>query len=418
MAGLRIAIYHDLPAGGAKRTLRDMARGLSLAHDLDCYSLSCSCHGFCDLRPYMQRTRIYPFRSTPLLRSPLGRVNALLRSWDIARLTRLERRIAADIDAGGYDVVFVHPSQFTQAPALLRFLRTPSVYYCQEPLRRLWEPEGYHKRNEIKTWRSGLDRIDPARALYHGLLRWTDRAGAGGATCVVVNSRFSKRNVKRIYGLDARVCYHGVDGALFEPRALRRNGTVLSVGSLTPVKGHDLIVRALAEMPSRVRPRLLIVSHVDNEVERAHLCALAHEGGVELSVRLGVTDEVLVELYNRARVTACAAHREPFGLVPLESMACGTPVVGVREGGIAESILDGETGLLVERQPEAFARALQTICTNPALASRLGARGREYVQTHWTWDRRLTFLEEQLVEVAQMDPAGGPTTGPKEESGA
>jgi glycosyltransferase involved in cell wall biosynthesis len=402
MAGLRVAIYHNLPAGGAKRTLHDMVRRLSRRHRLDCYSLSSSCHDFCDLRPYVHSNFVYPFEATPLLDSPLGRVNALLRSWDIVRLAGLARRVAADIDAGGYDVVFVHPSQITQAPPLLRFLRLPSVYFCQEPLRRLGEPSRCHHRRDPRSWRTMLDRVDPARALYHRLLQSTDRAGVRAATCIVVNSAFSADNVKSVYGLDPKVCYHGVDTALFEPRRAERNGTVLSVGSLTPAKGHEFVIRGLATIPVQTRPRLVIVSNRENAAEEDHLDRLAQELGVSTAIRFHVSDEELAGLYRRVKATVYAPYLEPFGLVPLESMACGTPVVGVREGGIAETILDGETGFLVDRDPISLGRAVETICTEPDLAARLGARGREYVESEWTWDHRLKQLEGHLLDTARV----------------
>ena len=418
MARLRIAVYHNLPAGGAKRTVHDMVRGLSRTHHLDCYTLGCSCHEFCDIGSYVQRTKVYPFEATPLLRSPWGRANALLRLRDMARLTRLAKRVAADIDAGGYDVALVHPSQFTQAPPLLRFLRLPSVYFCHEPLRRLYEPSAGRSRCKPGFWHRLLDTLDPWRALYLRVLAATDRAGAHAATRVIVNSRFTSQNVKSFYGIDTGVCYHGVDTALFEPRAVDRDGMVLSVGSLTPLKGHDFVIRALATIPAQMRPRLLIVSNVENDSERTHLEHLAQELRVGLDIRHDVTDDELPELYGRASATVYAPHREPFGLVPLESMACGTPVVGVREGGIAETILDGETGFLVDRDPCAFGKAVEIICAEPDLASRLGTKGRNHVEAEWTWNHRIKLLEKHLVETAGTASARGPIEDAKGEARA
>ena len=418
MRGLRIAVYHNLPTGGAKRTLHDMVRRLSRNHHLDCFTLSCSSREFCDLRPYVQNMHVYGFQPAPLLRSPLGRANSLLRLGDITRLARLSRHIARDIDAGNYDVAFVHPSQYTQSPTLLRFLRIPSLYYCQEPLRRLYEPSAHHTSRQPERWRAILDRLDPAQALYDGVLRHADLANVRAATSVLANSRFTAQNVNRIYGIESEVCYHGVDVAQFAPLGLKRENMVLSVGALVPIKGHDFVVRSVGLIPASIRPGLTIVSNHASPEERTHVEQIARQCGVELSIRLMASDTELVALYNQARATAYAPHLEPFGLVPLESMACGTPVVGVREGGVAETILDGETGFLVERDVQLFAQALQTMCAHPDLATQYGMRGRSYVEERWTWDHRLRTLEQYLSETARAGKMYIRTAEIKERAGA
>ena len=418
MHGLRIAVYHNLPIGGAKRTLHDVVRRLSHNHRLDCFTLSCSSREFCDVRPYVRNMHVYGFQPTQLLRSPLGRANALLRLWDITRLANLSRHIARDIDAGNYDVAFVHPSQYTQSPTLLRTLRVPSLYYCQEPLRRLYEPSAHHTRRQLAGWGAILDRVDPARGLYDGVLRRVDLANVRAATSVLVNSRFTAQNVNRIYGIESEVCYHGVSIDQFAPLGLKRENMVLSVGALVPVKGHDFVVRSVGLIPASIRPGLTIVSNQASPEERAHVEQIARQCGVALSIRLMISDAELVALYNQARVTAYAPHLEPFGLVPLESMACGTPVVGVREGGVTETILDGETGFLVERDIQVFARALQTMCAHPDLAAQYGTQGRNHVEEHWTWDHRLRTLEKYLSETALARKAYAHTANLKEEAGA
>ena len=96
-----------------------------------------------------------------------------------------------------------------------------------------------------------------------------------------------------------------------------------------------------------------------------------------------------------------APYMEPFGLVPLESMACGTPVVAVKEGGVKESVLHEETGLLVERNPEIFSEAILRLLQDPELTKTLGENGRQYVAQHWTWEQSTQKLESYLVECAK-----------------
>ncbi|RMF34800.1 MAG: glycosyltransferase family 1 protein [Chloroflexi bacterium] len=397
---MRIAVYHNLHSGGAKRTLFEEVRRLSPRHHLDLFSLSSADHRFGDLSPFVHHSTIYPFHPGPRFRSPFGRLNQGVRLLDLLRLRRLSRRIAAEIDAAGYDVVLVHPCQYTQSPLVLTFLRTPTVYYCHEPLRKLYEPPVPRPYRKPSTGRRLLDGVDPLLRAYRVALRRADRVSLRSASRVLVNSRFTQENVRQLYGVESRVCPHGVDTEQFRPLDLPRDGTVLSVGALTPNKGFDFLIEGIARIADGRRPSLLIISNYAESQERAYLEALAAERGVSVTFRTGVSNEELVAAYNRAALVAYTPVREPLGLVPLEAMACGTPVVGVREGGVPETVRHGETGLLVERRPEALAQAIRRLLEDPALARQMGERGRRYVCEQWGWEQAVAALEEHLRAAA------------------
>jgi glycosyltransferase involved in cell wall biosynthesis len=99
-------------------------------------------------------------------------------------------------------------------------------------------------------------------------------------------------------------------------------------------------------------------------------------------------DHDLVNLYNEAAVFACPSVYEPFGIINLEAMACETPVVATRVGGIKEVVVDGETGLMVPPgEPVKLGAALTRILEDPATAAKMGEEGRRHVLEHFTWDR-------------------------------
>ncbi|NJL59245.1 MAG: glycosyltransferase family 1 protein [Desulfobacteraceae bacterium] len=97
----------------------------------------------------------------------------------------------------------------------------------------------------------------------------------------------------------------------------------------------------------------------------------------------------MVRLYNEATAVIFAPLMEPFGLVVLESMACGTPVIGVREAGLRESIIDGETGILADRDEEELANAVLMLTESEELRNRLSRNAVSYVREKWNWDTRL-----------------------------
>jgi glycosyltransferase involved in cell wall biosynthesis len=399
---MRIAVYHDLPSGGAKRALQELARRLSARHEIDVYTLSCADHDFADVRPWAAVHHVAEFRPWPLLASPFGRLNQLVRSADLLSLHGPAQRIARQIDGGGYDVAFVHPCRFEQSPSVLRYLRrTPSVYYCQEALRLLYETMPSRPYDDRAIGRRRLlNSVDPLPGLYRSRLQSADRTNLRCADAVLVNSRFMADTIRRVYDVEPQVSYLGVDTGHFRPLGLDRQPFVLSVGSLTPLKGFDFLIEALACCPPARRWRLVLVSNFTNPPERAYLEDLARARQVDIEFVGHASEDDLVRFYNSASLVAYAPVREPFGLVPLEAMACGTPVVAITEGGIPESVVDGRTGLLVGREPARFAAALERLIADPDLARRLGEEGRAHVSREWTWARATARLEAHLAGVA------------------
>ncbi len=104
----------------------------------------------------------------------------------------------------------------------------------------------------------------------------------------------------------------------------------------------------------------------------------------------------VVQLYSHAAAFVCPSIYEPFGLINLEAMACGTAVVASRVGGIPEVVVDGETGWLVEPgDAPALGQALRAALADPARARSMGEAGRRRVEAHFAWDR----IAERTLEV-------------------
>lgn len=405
---MRIAVYHDLPSGGAKRALREQVRGLvALGHRVEAFVPSTAEEGFLPLREVAHAVHTLPVAPPPDRERMLTGDAPLadrLRWADFLfrRLRRSQREAARVIDAAGFDVVLAGASQFTQAPELLRWLRAPSLYYCQEPLRAAYEPQ-----------------VAPplTRFLIRHTLGRVDRAACRAATLVAVNSRFTAGNATAAYRRVVQVLYLGVDTGLFRPLPVERAGYVLTVAALHPLKGIDFLVESLGRVPEARRPPLLVVSDRARHAEQARIGALAHERGVRVEFRFRVPEEELVRIYNRARLVVYAPHREPFGFVPLEAMACGRPVLGVREGGIPETVVEGETGFLAERDAERFGARVAELLADPERAEEVARRALERVGLRWSWEHSVRALAAALDETARAPAHPGRGGRPPRPSG-
>jgi glycosyltransferase involved in cell wall biosynthesis len=133
--------------------------------------------------------------------------------------------------------------------------------------------------------------------------------------------------------------------------------------------------------------------------EKAYLEKLAHQSGVKLEIRTMISDAELVKLYNQALLTLYAPVMEPFGFVPLESMACGTPVVGVNEAGVRETVIDQVTGLLVDRDPKAMSYAIQNLLSSPTRREAIGTASRVHAMDQWGWELCSRRLDDFINQV-------------------
>jgi glycosyltransferase involved in cell wall biosynthesis len=194
--------------------------------------------------------------------------------------------------------------------------------------------------------------------------------------------------------------------------------SVLQLGRLVPRKGIDNVVRALARLRAQteIDAHLYIVggnADLPNEIatpEIARLRGIATSCGVAEHVtfvgRRGRAQ--LREFYGAADVFVTTPWYEPFGITPIEAMACARPVIGADVGGIRYTVVDGKTGFLVPpRDPEALAERLTRIARDPALGERMGQAGFERVNASFTWARVARLLEDvyQRVSRAPADQA-------------
>lgn len=400
---MKIALYHNLTSGGSKREVFEFARQFVRdGHTVHVYCPSTADESFLPLSQVAQQTREFKLHLVPEFpgRLPFLRRYVDLVGWaeNLRRMQRVARETAGEIDASGYDFVFVHHDRVIQAPYVLRHMRTPSVYYCNEPMREFYDPpitRPYFKARGLVD-RAQQKWYAPARRIRRTVTRSQDHHNLTDATLLLTNSYFTAESIYRAHGVRARVSYLGVNEANFRPLGLERQNFVLSVGAVSPLKGYDFLIEALALLPIGRRPRLVIVGNTASAGEMVYLRGLASSCAVQMEICVDVSDDELVLLYNQARALVYSPVLEPFGLAPLEAMACGTPVVAVMEGGVRESVLDGETGRLVPRDPSAFAGALQRVLDDQRYAASLGENGQREVLRFWTWEQAYRRLHDNV----------------------
>lgn len=207
----------------------------------------------------------------------------------------------------------------------------------------------------------------------------------------------------------------GVDTARFTPDGPAadhgtRRPLLLQLGRLVPRKGAEVSIAALARLPEA---RLVIAGgpsadRVDQDPEVRRLRGLARAAGVtdRVSFTGGVRCEDVPQLLRAADVVLCPADYEPFGIVPLEAMACGTPVVATAVGGQLDTVSDPDCGRLVPpRDPAALARAVGELLLDGAVRAACGAAGRRRVLARYGWEQVAAGTEAVYLGVLSPRPA-------------
>jgi D-inositol-3-phosphate glycosyltransferase len=203
----------------------------------------------------------------------------------------------------------------------------------------------------------------------------------------------------------------GVDTDAFSPdgpvapRGDRKR--IVSVGRLVPRKGFETLIRALPRIPGA---ELVIVggpaaAALTHDPHAQRLRRLADRLGVADRVRLlgGITRAEMPAVLRSADLVACTPWYEPFGIVPLEAMACGKPVVATAVGGIRDTVVDDVTGRLVPpKDPGALAEAITPLLLDRRWREALGRAGRERARARYTWDRVAADTERLYEKVAPV----------------
>ena len=269
----------------------------------------------------------------------------------------------------------------------------------------------FHALGIVKRRHQGQADTSPPSRL--GLERMLARQ----VDLIVATCRDEAAELSRLGTESARVrivpC--GVDRSIFTPSgpmALRRPSRLrlVTVGRLVARKGTADIIAALALMPSA---ELVVVGgppmqdlDADPEVRRLRRVAEVHGVASRVSFTGSLPRRAVATILRSADVVVCAPWYEPFGIVPVEAMACGVPVVGTAVGGLLDTVVPGVTGLLVPpRDPEAIARAVSTLAHDSTLRAAMGrlsaARALDY---QWSRVARAT-LDAYHEIVSEHRPA-------------
>lgn len=264
--------------------------------------------------------------------------------WKIPRRMLISYMDTAieNFDLTGYDLVISSSSAF--AHGALTTAATKHLCYCHSPARYLWDQSFAVLDQQGQRGMLGPLKKMILPRIFHRLRTW-DRAAADRPDLILANSATVKERVRKYWGQEAAVLYPPVRTDQFAISPKHEN-YFLIISALSPFKNIDLAVRVFSRLPKH---RLIIIG------DGAERKRLQSEAGDNIEFLGRKSDGTVAEYLKNCRALLFPGE-DDFGIVPVEAMACGKPVIALGKGGATETVIDGKTGILF---PEATAKSLE-----------------------------------------------------------
>ncbi len=397
---MRIAILNagHMDHGGTERVVAFQARGLyERGYEVAIFTPVNNQEVYSDIIP--AQVKLKPWwhtLPTPVLKRS---INRLLHFW-----------LGGD-QLKEFDVLIAHnqPAPYAAYKNKKRN-RRPYIAYCHAPWRRLYPREV----DLASGWAS--DYREKLMFIRQGYWRRIDRESILGADAVLVNSLKIKDEVKQVYGVEAELCYPGIDAAKYrnfpESEADKAAAkyevdahTLLIVGRHAPQKRLEWVPNIVKRVESKFPDVKAIVTGMPNSIVTPKLTAEAKRLKVEDKIRMvgAVPESELISLYYRCPVLVYNSVYEDFGLPPVEAMACGCVPVAWDEGaGPCETIVDGVTGLLAKPYDlEDFADKISYLLENGEARNTMASNGVEHAAKKYDWSIHLDILEGTVKRVME-----------------
>lgn len=218
--------------------------------------------------------------------------------------------------------------------AALQSKTSLNVYYCHTPPRHWYDLRNYYKKNESFLTNMAVD-------FHKAVFESSFKSALNKMDIVLCNSKNVQNRLKKYVGVDAKIIHPPCDVESYQWYPSK--GYYLSTARLEKYKGVDKIVNAFIKMPDK---KLIVTS--GGAEEKRLKSKVKNSGARNIDFTGWVSDDTLRKLIGECTATLYLPTDEDFGMSPVESMAAGKPVIGVNHGGIKETVIQHETGLLLE----------------------------------------------------------------------
>ena len=308
----------------------------------------------------------------------------LLPYWQIRTASIIKKYTAK-----GEVTIFcsVFPANWLGVPYKIFHKNIRCVWFCHEP-------SGFI---HIKKWRDAI--ASPLKRTIANaiapIMATVDKKLTTYADEIFVNSTYSQAITEKVYKKKGIIIYPGVDTEKYKPVSFeKKEDYILSVGRLSKFKNFDVLISAFA----RLKNRSVSLVIIGNGEEKINLQNLARKLKLKEGVKFfsDISDQEIVHFYAKAKLFVLCSKNEPFGIVPIEAMACGTAVIADNSGGPMETVKNKQTGELIDCTVENLATTLERLLTDEEILKKYSTEARKHIVANFNWDNSTEKIKEFL----------------------
>jgi glycosyltransferase involved in cell wall biosynthesis len=303
---------------------------------------------------------------------------------------KIYKKVEKILDKINPDIIFpqVFPSNYWGFLYKKHNPKIPCIWFCQEP-------SAFVHDTRVINGLSGFMRFFAIAS--NPIMKVFDKKLVSYADYILVNSNFTANQCKKIYGISRmETIYPGVNINEFPSAPVEKEGYILCVSRLTKFKKIDLVIKSVFDVKQKwINVKLIIIG--DGEEKKNLILQSEKLDLIANVIFTGKIDrELLISYYAKALCVVFPSIDEPFGIVPIESQAAWTPVIATKSGGPMETIVDGESGFLINPDSsDDLVDKLLYFLENPLKAESMGISGRKNISNKFSWDT----ASEQILEV-------------------
>lgn len=378
----KIAFYHNLTSGGACRAAYEIIYRLRESYNIDLYSVN-------NTKTILSKevkklNKLFFKQYIYKITVPENFIN--LQFFLLRKYKRIHQKIALDIDRKKYKLIFLTHDFLTKSPYLLRYLKTKSLYLCQEEPRELYRSNIFSTKLKHKIVN-----------LLRSYLKREDLINVKSANYLFTNSNFSKKKLEKIYSKRFTVLQHGVNLKKFKKiRDSKKQKFFLSVGAFAKFKGYDFLIKSISLLPKQYKYPLIVIG--DKGRDYIKLKKLAKEKKVRTIIRSHINDNKLIEFYNNTSLFLFAGIKEPLGLCILEALACGAKVLAINEGGISEILKNFNNNFLSIRNEKKFSHLIIYNINNTSYNYE---KTKKYLLKKWNWQTSINQIRSLINKLSK-----------------
>lgn len=331
----KIAIISNLPSGGAITVLNSTKEYLSQKYYVN------------DLGKLVEGDKV-----KGIIRYYYSVIQEIIYNYKVSKLINRE-----------FDILLAYQSWLTKSPIIFPFITIPIVYICHEVPREHYDTHVTSKHT-IKEQIVNRILLYPIKLIDRLNLRFHHNN-----LSIITLSKISRDMISKTYNIKPRIIHPGISLKGYGKYSgyNNRHNQVITVGAINKYKNQLFILKSIAQIRREKRPKVIIVGNGGDAQYIDDLRSYARIKSIKIDIRIGISKASLIKLYKSSYALMYAPVNEPYGLVVLEGMKAGLPIIAAKGGGGYEEIIDSSNGYIIRQDAKLWAKTYTKLYQNREL---------------------------------------------------